>query len=238
MYSRKLTNTSLLVMTLVIVCGLFGLSTVFAASRTGHFNLLSPQIDVQATAQAIQVNNHRGALETDYQQRMALLQTQIDQVSQSLEALNRTIADQNSRQNSQLATLQQQVTAQQQVVDNLQNTATFLDTTMAREETAHRLQLVTLRTEFEYSEANLLAELEAASLQLAQAEAQLAVQRERFTATGNSSDGPESFSATDHRGGGGSNRSSDDSSSDGSDDHDDSHDDDSDKSESDDDHDD
>jgi len=165
-------GTGLIIVTTIIVVGLVGLSTVFAATKAGRVNLLAPQIDVQATARAIQLKNHESRLETAAESREQAIQNQIDQTQQALDDLNRIVATQTSQQNLQRTNLQAQTTEKQQAVDNLNATATFLQQAVEQDETNHKLQLIKLQTEMEQSIAAAQAEFRAVSDQLQTAQAQ------------------------------------------------------------------
>ena len=173
---NKVTNASLIIVLVVIVVALFGLSTVFAASRAGQVNLLAPQIDVQATARAIQVENRKLKLGTASQQRLAVIEAQIEQAHRTADDYNWLVATQTSRQHTQLADLQQQVANQQQTAKNLQATVEHLNNTITQTSDDDQLQLITLQTEFEQSEAELENELQTLSRQLATAEARIEAQ--------------------------------------------------------------
>jgi hypothetical protein len=178
MTGSKFVNASLVVVVLLIVVGLFGLSSVFAGSHQGgQVTLLASNIDVQATARAIQVENQKNKLVTAAQKRLNSLQVQIQQARRSGEELDQLIAAQTSQQEQQLAALQQEALEQQQQIEKLRSTALFLQDTLSQEESEHSLRLDSRETEFRKSEEELRAVLAAMTTELNAAWAQLAAQQ-------------------------------------------------------------
>jgi hypothetical protein len=169
----KIANISLIIVVIIIVAGLFGLSSVFAATGAGQVNLLAPQIDVEATAQAIKLQNRQVELEDAAYQRLQIIQAQIDQTRNSLDQLDRIIKSQAEQQSAQLDSLQMQAAQQQKAVNDLQATATFLNQAIVQDETDHRLEMMALQSEFEQSESELNANLQLVANQVAAAEAEL-----------------------------------------------------------------
>ena len=106
-------NPVVIIMVVLIVVSLFGLSAVFAASG---YSVLAPQVDVEATAQAIQFNNHREALEAASKARLARKQAEIQQVHQTIDSLDTLIQTQTAQQNEQRLQLQEQIEQEQAAI--------------------------------------------------------------------------------------------------------------------------
>lgn len=168
---QNVTTITLVIVASAIILGLFGLSTAFAGSR--GVNLISPRVDVAATAQIIQFQNKQAQLEQAFEQRLEALRSQISQTQQALDDLNRSVEAQTSTYNNQLTVLQEQVAQKQGTVQRLQANLISLKQDIITDEEQFDAEMAVLKGEMEQAEAGLLAELQSVNQQLQAAQVTL-----------------------------------------------------------------
>ncbi|RME99234.1 MAG: hypothetical protein D6768_15470 [Chloroflexi bacterium] len=191
--STLLTNTSLIFIVVIVAIGLFGLSTVFAATGT---ELLVEHVDVAATAEAIQIINREAALDETSQQRLRDIESEIRQVNSAINKLRQTQKTELARQQSQLQAINQQIAQKQTEVDNLQATLSTLQQTVQDEEELHNIQINTLATQLGEEENTLRRKLQSTQIELDDIQTESLKMQETTTA-GHATD---DLSAFDHPG--------------------------------------
>ncbi len=220
--NNLIANSGLIIVVSIVILGLCGLSTAFAS---GNPNLLYRQVDVAATAKAIQFENNKTRLEEAAEKRRETLSKQVSQTEKSLEALLKTIREQTDRQQQQLQQLQQLLDEERATIRDSETEIIRLKQDIQSTESNTAAALATAQADATRTTAQLLQQIEAVSAQIDQARAELAA---RATPTfappalfNASDDGGDSGSS--HDSGGGSSSDDDHDSSD--DDHDSSDDD-------------
>lgn len=162
-YSNLLTNTSLIFVVVLAAIGLFGLSTVFAATGS---ELVSSPVNVSATAEAIQIINHEAQLDATANQRLNDIQTQIQRVNDSLNQLKQTRETELAHQQSQYQAITQKIAKKQATVNHLESTLADLQQNIQTEEARYNDQMNSLATQREQDEDDLRRQLESTQLEL------------------------------------------------------------------------
>lgn len=140
------TNASLVFTVLVVILGLFGLSTVFAASGR-QVNLLAPKVDIAATAKALQIKNRENDLDDELGKRIRAIQTEVDQVSRSLREFENMAATQTTQQNEQLSALQQQLLEKRATVQSVESVILQHRQNLIKDEEDHNNDMAALNQE-------------------------------------------------------------------------------------------
>ncbi|RMF01616.1 MAG: hypothetical protein D6768_10205 [Chloroflexi bacterium] len=229
---HQFTNVSLIITILVIILGLFGLSTVFAASGQ-QVNLLAPQVNVEATVKALQLENRESKLEDASEERIKVIKTEIDAASRSLREFEEKAATQTAQQTEQLSALQQQVIDKRATVQSVEAGILQLRQSQLKDEEAFNNNMAALNGELGSQVAELTSKLAAVNNEISNIKLELTraglstpeipgvrLSREDSLppriSSGNSESGSSSGAVSGKRGG---DSGSSDSSSDSGDDH-------------------
>jgi hypothetical protein len=164
-------NIGLIFIVVLVMTGLFGLTTVFAASGTG---LLNRRINVESTAQAIRFENRRVLLQATADHRLAELETEVEQARQSLETMRQTVQAQRAAQTKQLTAIRQEVQRKQAAVKELESKLIQVQLGLKADEESFNANPLLPQAEQEQEKAGLLRQISAVETQMATAQAQLA----------------------------------------------------------------
>jgi TolA-binding protein len=104
----KNTSARFVLMTTALLLTVFGVLAVLASAQMGPGHLLEPQINVEATAHALQFQRRQTELAIATSQRVLTLKAQLEQKQQALAELEQAIQNQRSQLETDLATLQVQ----------------------------------------------------------------------------------------------------------------------------------
>ena len=164
------TNVGLTLIIVLVVVGLFSLTTVFAASESG---LLDRRINVEATARLIRLQNRQEQLKTAVAQDVDRLEIQIEQARQSMETLQQSVKTQTTQQASQFAALQQQVVDKQAIVQKLEANLIGVRQNIKSDEETFNQDMIALKANSEQAKSELLSEIQAIDIQLSAVQSRL-----------------------------------------------------------------
>ena len=164
------TNIGLMLIIVLVVVGLFSLTTVFAASESG---LLDRRVDVEATARLIRLQNRQEQLQTAVAQDVDRLEIHIEQVRQSMETFQQSVNTQTAQQADQFNTLQQQVVDKQATVQKFEANLIRVRQNIKSNDETFTQAMVTLKTDTERLKTGLLSEIKAIDAQLSAVQAKL-----------------------------------------------------------------
>lgn len=167
---------------IVLILIRLGLS---ASTQADHLSLLNiRKIDVEATAQAIQLQHQQVVLEAAAHERFQALQNEITQKEQVLDRLNQTNEDQVTQLTAQLTALKTQVQQFQSQNQQLQATVTHLRNSIEEDNRNHQAALATAQSDIQQQEAQLRQELRVVSDQLQTAFNNLTTPEAAFSSSG------------------------------------------------------
>ena len=188
-------GTEAITIVVIAFVGLLGLSTIYAASGSG---LIAPRVNIEATAQALQVQHRKEQLETASRNRMATIQTQIDNPQQSLALLESTVQTQTAQQHSQLTGLKQRAVQMQATIRSHESSIMQLEQAMQQDEVNHVRAMATLQAEVGLVEIGLRDQLATVTHQLQTAQAQLTPTPDTDGDDGKDDDDRDDGSTDDH----------------------------------------
>ncbi len=197
----------------VVVLTLSAITSPTPASAEQPVQSLIPstdQVDVEAMAQAIQLEKRQAELETVFGAREAALQTQIAQAQQALTELDQTGQAQLTRLQAQLSDLQAQIEQSTASIQSTQNHAGELQQAIQTDAAAYENELASVQADMTQLEQQFQQQIEVATAQLLMAYNEIAARQALVAAAVQSGDS-----------GGGGDRHEDRDDDDHDDDHDD-----------------
>jgi septal ring factor EnvC (AmiA/AmiB activator) len=146
----------------ITTLALLGLSLSFVSAQSNQLGLLTPRIDVEATARAIHFEHRRAEVEKAAQERLLNIKAQINQKKQTLSELEQA----SQTQDAQLATLQVQIAQYKIDIERAQAVLTNLQQAVRETETNARDVPATDEPELPTTQATVQQSLPVVSTQL------------------------------------------------------------------------